>query len=174
MFFFIGGDINAAKEIDMKRKLIFSAMLAAFLALGFALVGCSTDDPPGSSGGINWYGTYEDGSKSIIFNGNSISGEYTISNISIGETRIVISEDSSLTHSATWAYVFSGSAKIGIIYQSTMSTSGGHYSETDYSLILGKNKWENSGSATRSRIRNDGCDVTDMSNEYAFDGDKED
>jgi hypothetical protein len=39
--------MNAAKEISMKKKLIFPAMPLALLALGLALVGCSTDSDDG-------------------------------------------------------------------------------------------------------------------------------
>jgi hypothetical protein len=148
----------------MKRKVIFSAMLVILLALGLALVGCSTDDPPGS-GGIDWRKTYDDDGDSITFTGTSISGEYTIPDVSIGESRTIDDDGDSIT----WAYVYRGSTKIGIIFCSTWVWSS-NYSETSYYLYLGKSRWENSGGADQSDIRDDGCDVSDMSDDYSFRG----
>jgi hypothetical protein len=148
----------------MKKKLIFSAMSVILLALGLALVGCSPDNPGG--GKIDWHRTYEDDDEFITFTGTSISGKYSISNVSIGETRTIKDDGDTII----WAYVFKDeNTKIGIIYRSTW-TMGSSYSETSYYLYLGKNRWENSGGADQSAIRDDGCDVTDMSNDYSFRG----
>jgi hypothetical protein len=151
----------------MKRKVVFSAMLAALLALGFVFVACE-DEPPGG-GKIDWHGTYEDDDESITFAGTSISGECNISNVSIGETRTIKDDEDTVT----WAYVFKDeNTKIGIIYQHTMTI--GSYSETSYTIRLGKENWENSGSSTHKLIDDDGCDVSDMTDEYDFSGERED
>jgi hypothetical protein len=152
----------------MKNKLVFAAVLV--LALGFVLAGCKTD-AGGGGNSPDWYGTYEDDDLSITLTANSISGEYDISNISIRETRDIPQSGEGIIFSVTWAYVFEGDTKIGVIWMETMSMS--NYSETEYSLTLGKDRWENSGSSTRYRIREDGCDASDMSNTYSFNGDKE-
>jgi hypothetical protein len=58
----------------MKKKLVFSAMLVCLLALGFALVGCSSDD----GGGIEIPGEYQ-GSTWINANGDKIEfTKYTV------------------------------------------------------------------------------------------------
>ena len=61
-------------------------------------------------------------------------GNAVISDVTLGEVKTLPSTGTDLVHSGKWAYVFSGTDKIGLIYSWTMTMSG--WSETDYDLMI--------------------------------------
>ncbi|MDR2480324.1 MAG: hypothetical protein LBD48_13585 [Treponema sp.] len=96
---------------------------------------------------------------------NSNYENFVLTDVSIGSTTITNWGGGSNAHSVTWAYVYNGQVKIGIIKKSSMSMSG--YSETGYSLEIGQN-WQDAFTLAVG----DQLDLSDMDETNKFTGDK--
>jgi hypothetical protein len=131
----------------MKKFMVFG-MTVLILSLG--LIGCA--DPDDSSSSANWDGEYQVKyttnitkldlkAKTItgLYKNNEWDGSAVISNVSVGDAADFPSLSGTINHSGKWAYVYSDSKKIGVIYTWTMST-GGSYNETEISLLIGSNE----------------------------------
>ena len=135
------------------KELLRIIAMVAIIGFGFTSCGDGGDGSGSGDGGGNWNGDYQHYGTTnftkIDLNAKTITGVYkrgngysnwagsaVISNVSIGSTSSFPSVSGNISHSGKWAYVFSGSKKIGVIYTWTMST-GGSYSETDTTILIG-------------------------------------
>ena len=134
-------------------KKFFIAGIVLILSLVFISCGGGGTGTGGSSGGTNWDGAYypnmDDIHKTTVnLNAKTITGGYEnssgswvyktdllITDVSLGTVNTLPVHDAGgLVHSGKWAYVYSGTDKIGLISQWIMSMSG--WSETDYDLTI--------------------------------------
>ena len=143
----------------MKKKRIFWAVLMNSLVLGLAFIGCDNGTTnTESGGGTGWNGVYEsnyDKSTDITtvdLTAKTITGGYKtdtypvyeydgaliITDVILGTVNVLPNVPGGISHSGKWAYVFSESKKIGLIFTWTMTMAG--YNDTEHTLIISGDK----------------------------------
>ena len=147
--------IKLGSLLSKLQGIKLTGTLILFLIIGFGFTACGESGDDGGNGGGNWNGDYQTYGTTnytkLDLNAKTITGVYkrgdgysnwdgsaVISNVSVGGTSSFPSVSGTINHSGQWAYVFSDSKKIGVIYTWTMST--GSYTETDTKLFIGSTK----------------------------------
>jgi hypothetical protein len=169
-----------------KNKILVLGMLVMVLACSMVFVGCGDGAGGGDGGGVDWNGDY--GEDNYLMN-STINGKATVDlsaktitgagagttstsddfgaipDVSISDPTDVSWGSSSLKHTGTWVYIYSGDKKIGVLYTWTMSMTG--YSETDCSIDIGHDAMYSAYSIAANTM-----DLSDVDKTWRFSGEK--